>query len=75
MTPSELVMAFPNLKCTLCKTPNLMLLSEGGRVDGVFCRACLEHEDLSVEEIAKRIEEQKDNTNIYEATGSTGHKP
>lgn len=55
MLISEYVKEFKNLKCSTCGTANLMMMGDKEKVDGVFCRSCLEFEKISIEDIQIKI--------------------
>jgi transcription elongation factor Elf1 len=57
MTPFELEKAFTKLQCTSCGSSSLMMMmGSEEKVDGVFCRDCMEFEELTIEQIVERLE-------------------
>lgn len=57
-TPGEYVELFKKLRCKFCKSTDLMMVGSSNIVCGIFCRSCFETEEISVEEIRKRIDRE-----------------
>jgi transcription elongation factor Elf1 len=56
MTPEQYEEGFKKLPCKACGSTNLMMVGDGDAVSGLFCKSCFETEEISVDEIKKRIE-------------------
>lgn len=59
LTTSEYAEAFKKLPCKFCGKTDLMMMGDGAKVNGVFCRNCLEFEEISIEEIKERIDKNE----------------
>lgn len=56
MTPKQYEEGFKKLPCKECGAANLMMVGGEDIVSGLFCKSCFETEEVSVDEVKKRIE-------------------